>query len=262
MASFVESVRSLDRGVGAVLEAVDAQGLADNTLVICTTDHGIAFPGAKATMTDGGTGVFLILRGPGVPSATVSEALVSQIDLYPTICDMAGIATPDFVQGNSLMPIIEQRTDRVRDAIFAEGTYHAAYEPQRSIRTETWKYVRRFDGRTQPVLPNTDDSAGKEIWIEHGWPPWLLEAEQLYDLVVDPGETRNVERDPENADVVRELSGRLEAWMRDTGDPLLDGPVPLPPGAEINDPDQRSADDPRTWTNPAPAGDPAGRGAR
>jgi N-sulfoglucosamine sulfohydrolase len=255
MASFVESARSLDRGVGAVLDALEAQGLAGNTLVICTTDHGIAFPGAKATMTDGGTGVFLILRGPGVPAATVSEALVSQIDLYPTLCEMAGIDIPDFVQGHSLLPLIEQRAEQVRDAIFAEGTYHAAYEPQRSIRTETWKYVRRFDGRTRPVLPNTDDSAGKQIWIEHGWPSWLLEAEQLYDLVVDPYEMRNVARDPENANVVRELSGRLEAWMRDTGDPLLDGPVPLPPGAEINDPDQNSADDPRTWTNPDPVAD-------
>jgi N-sulfoglucosamine sulfohydrolase len=98
MASFVQSARSLDRGVGEVLEALDSQGLADNTLVICTTDHGIAFPGAKATMTDGGIGVFLIMRGPGFPRGVVSEALVSHVDVYPTICELVGVDVPDFVQ--------------------------------------------------------------------------------------------------------------------------------------------------------------------
>ncbi len=247
MASFVESARSLDRGVGAVLEALEAQGLADNTLVICTTDHGIAFPGAKATMTDGGIGVFLIIRGPGFPKGKAADALVSQVDIYPTICELVGIDVPDFVQGRSLMPIIDGRAESVRDEVFAEGTYHAAYEPQRAIRSREWKYVRRFDGRTTPVLPNVDDSAGKEIWIERGWPEWLLEPEQLYDLVLDPNETRNVVHDPQNAAVVHDLAGRLEAWMRATGDPLLNGPVQPPDGAEINDPDQRSAGDPTTF---------------
>jgi arylsulfatase A-like enzyme len=246
MASFVESARSLDRGVGAVLDALEEQGLADNTLVICTTDHGIAFPGAKATMTDGGIGIFLIMRGPGFPKGMVTDALVSHVDIYPTICDVVGVDTPDFVQGQSLLPLVDGRAESVRDAVFAEGTFHAAYEPQRSIRTREWKYVRRFDGRTRPVLANVDDSAGKELWIEHGWPQWLLDAEQLYDLVLDPNETRNVIHDPENEFIAHELAARLEEWMRETGDPLLDGPVAPPPGAEINDPDQRSADDPVT----------------
>jgi hypothetical protein len=109
-----------------------------------------------------------------------------------------------------------------------------------------WKYVRRFHGRTRPVLPNVYDIAGKELWIEHGWPTWLLDPEQLYDLVLDPNETRNVIHEPANEFIAHELAARLEEWMRDTGDPLLDGPVPPPPGAEINDPDQRSADDPVT----------------
>jgi N-sulfoglucosamine sulfohydrolase len=246
MASFVESARSLDLGVGAVLDALEEQGLDDNTLVICTTDHGIAFPGAKASLTDGGIGVFLIMRGPRFPAGAVVDSLVSHIDIFPTICDLVGIDIPDFVQGTSLMPVVEGRVESVRDEIFAEGTYHAAYEPQRAIRTPKWKYVRRFDGRTNPVLPNVDDSAGKELWIEHGWPAWLLEPEQLYDLVVDPNEAHNVIHEPENAEIAKELSSRLEQWMRDTGDPLLNGPVAPPPGAEINDPDQRSAEDPVT----------------
>ena len=65
MAAYKASARSLDQGVGAVLEALDTHGLADDTLIIFTTDHGLAFPGAKATLFDRGLGVMLILRGPG-----------------------------------------------------------------------------------------------------------------------------------------------------------------------------------------------------
>jgi N-sulfoglucosamine sulfohydrolase len=78
MAAFQESARSLDRGIGAVLDALDAEGLAEDTLVICTTDHGLAFPGAKATLYDRGLGVMLIPcagqgGSPGARRATPSS---------------------------------------------------------------------------------------------------------------------------------------------------------------------------------------------
>ena len=107
MAAFVASARSLDRGVGAVLDALDRYGHAPNTLVICTTDHGIAFPGAKATMTDRGIGVMLIMRGPGgFLGGKASDALVSHIDIFPTICDWPGSTHPDWLEGRSLLPVI------------------------------------------------------------------------------------------------------------------------------------------------------------
>ena len=71
--------------------------------------------------------------------------------------------------------------------------------------------------------------------------PHLLDAEQLYDLFLDPEEACNLIAEPRSAPVLDELRGRLEQWMRETADPLLDGPVPPPPGAEYNDPDARSA---------------------
>jgi arylsulfatase A-like enzyme len=94
--------------------------------------------------------------------------MVSHIDIFPTICELVGVDVPDFVQGRSLMPIVRGQAESVREEIFAEGTFHAAYEPQRAIRTRAWKYVRRFDDRTEPVLPNVDDSAGKELWSTAG----------------------------------------------------------------------------------------------
>jgi len=242
MASYVASARSLDRGIGTVLDELDRYGLAANTLVIGTTDHGMAFPGAKATMTDRGIGVFLIMRGPGgFLGGKVSDALVSHIGLFPTICELAGIPPPEWLQGCSLLPLIRDEQDAVRDSVFAEGTYHAAYEPQRCIRTQRWKYVRRFGDRSLPVLANTDDSPSKEVWMRYGWPAHLLDREQLYDLFLDPEEACNLAAVPEAGEVLDELRGRLEQWMRSTADPLLDGPVPPPPGAEVNDPDARSA---------------------
>ena len=169
---------------------------------------------------------------------------MSHIDLFPTICDVLGIAHPDWLQGESLMPIVTGAAAEVRDAIFTEGTYHAAYEPQRAIRTQEWKLVRRFGDRRRPVLPNIDDSPSKEVWLQHGYADRELPPQALYDLVFDPNEAANAADRGDLAEVVADLSDRLERWMRETGDPLMDGPVAPPPGAQINDPDQRSASDP------------------
>ena len=241
MGSFKASAWDLDQGIGAVLEAVDANGLADDTLIICTTDHGIAFPRMKGNLTDHGIGVMLILRGPGgFTDGKVYDALVSQIDLFPTICDLLEIDYPNWLQGNSLVPLIEDEVEQIHDTIFAEVTYHAAYEPQRAVRTRNWKYIRRFDHHLGPILPNTDDSPSKDVLIQHGWKERSRPLEQLYDLIFDPNEASNVANDLSNALILEEMRTRLDRWMSATNDPLLHGPVPAPHGAELNDPDQMS----------------------
>jgi N-sulfoglucosamine sulfohydrolase len=253
MAGFKQSARSLDQGVGEVLNALDEHGVADDTLVLLTTDHGLAFPGAKATLSDRGLGVLLIMRGPdGFQGGKVVDAMVSQVDLFPTLCDYLGLDHPTWLQGRSLMPLIHREADEVNDAVFAEMTFHAAYDPQRAVRTKRYKYIRRFDGTwTRPVLPNVDDSPSKDLLLAYGWADRDVPREELYDLVFDPGEARNLAGDPAHADIVQELRGRLERWMRETRDPLLDGPVEPPPGTEVNDPWQRSPCDPTGRGQPA-----------
>ena len=241
MAAYHASVRELDRGVGIVLDALDRAGLSDSTLVIQTTDHGIAFPAMKCSLTDHGTGVLLIVRGPGgFTGGQVIDALVSQVDLFPTLCELTGIERPEWLQGTSLLPLIEGATDEVNDEIFAEVTFHAAYEPQRMVRTPRWTYIRRFDPRSIPVLPNCDAGGTREFWLEHGWATRPVDREQLYDNLFDPMQVRNVVADPDLDTIADDMRGRLDQWMRDTSDPLLDGPVPLPVGATMNDPGDQS----------------------
>jgi arylsulfatase A-like enzyme len=240
-ADFKKSARLFDDGVGSVLEALEQSGLADNTLVICTTDHGIAFPGMKCTLTDHGIGVMLIMRGPGgFDGGKVCDAMVSHIDVYPTICDLLGITPPDWLQGKSMMPLIRRQAEEINEEIFSEVTYHAAYEPKRGVRTSRYKYIRRFGDRTKPVMPNCDDSAAKDVWLEHGWRERPVAQEQLYDLVFDPTESNNLAKNPAAREQLQEMRQRLDRWMQKTGDPLLKGPVPLPAGAVANDPDEQS----------------------
>ena len=248
IASYKVRARVLDQAIGGVLQALDAQGLADDTLVICTTDHGIAFPSMKCNLTDHGIGVLLIMRGPGgFAGGRVCEAMVSQIDLFPTICELLHIRTPNWLQGHSIMPLIRGETAEINEQIFAEVTYHAAYEPQRAVRTHRWKYIRRFGDRLTPVLPNCDDGPSKDLWLKHGWREGMVAPEALYDLVFDPAESHNQAADATLAATLEEMRGRLRRWMQETHDPLLRGPVPAPLGARVNDPDGLSPRE-AVWT--------------
>jgi arylsulfatase A-like enzyme len=250
MAAFQTLARRLDAKIGTVLAALARSGLDRNTLVIATTDHGIAFPLMKGNLTAHGTGVMLILRGPregalaGVVKAGVAEdALVSQIDLFPTLCDLLGLTRPGWLEGESLAPLLRGEKPEVREAVFSEVSYHAAYEPMRSVRTRRWNYIRRWEVRRAPVLPNCDNSPSKTWLLEQGWKERAPALEALYDLAFDPQEAVNLAGRPEAAPVLAEMRQRLDRWMRETGDPLLTGSVPAPAGAEITDPDATSPRD-------------------
>lgn len=237
MARFHASARILDKGVGEVLEALESTGLAENTLVISTTDHGIAFPNMKCSLRDTGTGISLIMRGPGIfAKPQVTDALLSNIDVFPTLCDYLGIPHPAWLTGKSFMPILQGGNREINDAVFSEVTYHAAYEPKRAVRTTRWKYIRHFDDRPNVVLPNCDDGYSKNFWMDSGWKALpSVSHEELYDLIFDPNEQNNLatSAEPRAKAALQELRGRLDSWMEQTNDPLLHGPVPLVQGGHI-----------------------------
>lgn len=245
MADYKTTAARLDRKVGVVLDALERAGLAENTLIISTTDHGIAFPLMKCNLTDHGIGVSLIVRGPGgFGGGKVIDGLVSQIDLYPTICELIGIERPAWLQGRSLLPLVRGEAQEVNEAVFAGVTFHAAVEPKRAARTQRYKYIRNYDQRRRPVLPNCDDSISKEVLLANGWRERSIPEEELYDLAFDPGETGNVAGEAAYSSVLAEMRERLDRWMRETNDPLLSGEVPVPEGIVINDADGLSPNEP------------------
>ncbi len=235
MAGFKQSARALDGKMGVVFDAIEKNGLEDSTLVICTTDHGIAFPRMKCNLEDTGIGVMLIMRGPaGFSGGKVVDAMVSQVDIFPTVCNLLGIEGPVWLEGTSFLPLVNGLCERVREEIFAEINYHASYEPVRAVRTERWKYIRRYDYRSGPVLPNCDAGPSKDLWLANGWKDRRPQEEALYDLMLDPNEMNSLVHNEKYKDVLGGMKRRLHDWMKRTGDPLLAGDLPMPQNALLN----------------------------
>ena len=219
-------VYAIDDAVGTILDALERTGLEDQTLVIFTTEHGIAFPRAKGSCYDAGLEATLICRGPElVVGGQRHGELVSNVDVLPTILDCIGKDAPDHLDGRSFFPLLTGGEFEGRERIFAEMTWHDMYNPVRAIRTEEYKYIRNFWHLPDVYLPADvfASESGREVREEYGIPPRPYE--ELYDLQRTPQEDENVVFEPRYQDVRRELSRQLYEWMADTDDPLLDGPV-------------------------------------
>ncbi len=235
---YKETARILDEKMGMVFDALERTGLAENTLVICTTDHGIAFPRMKCNLYDGGTGIMLIMRGPGgFTGGKTADALVSNIDIFPTICELLDIDKPAWLQGTSMMPLVKGEQEEINENIYTEVNYHASYQPMRSVRTKRYKYIKHYDDRNKPVLPNCDDGPSKQLWLKSGWQDETVPSEELYDIIFDPNEQNNLVGSKEKQDILKDMRDRLQKQMENTSDPLLQGFIPAPKTAKLNDPD-------------------------
>lgn len=235
-AAYTDSAAVADRCFGMVLEALKEGGLSEDTVVLFTTDHGIAFPKMKCNLYDTGIGVAMILKYPGNPKAgKVVDALVSQLDVYPTLMSLLSVEKPGWLEGRDLVPLLTGESQKIRDEIYAEVSYHASYEPMRCVRTERYKLIRRFDEEyTGFPFANVDDGCSKSLLLKNGWQDRKPVAVQLFDLLHDPVERINLVDNPAYAAVLKDLSQRLDNWMKQTNDPLLQGRVPMPEGARIH----------------------------
>jgi len=240
MSGHLGSLRRFDRAVGRVLDALDDVGIADNTVVIVTTDHGLAWPGMKLTLNDSGIGVMLMVRGAEPwRGGRVIEAMVSQVDLYPTIFGLLGFEVPGHVQGVSLVPLVAGDEASARSEVFAETNFHLSYEPQRCVRTDRWKYVRRYLKRESSIVAHTDPGPTRTALEDLGYFDLSYAEEQLFDTLLDPLEMNNLVADPARLDVLVEMRERLDSWQVTTGDPILRGPVQAPAGAIVQDAESR-----------------------
>lgn len=231
MAAYITLAKELDDSMGQIFDAVKDNGLAERTIVICTTDHGIAFPRMKCNLNDSGIGVMLMMKGPQdfLQGGKVFDSMVSHIDVFPTVCEMLDIDKPEWLEGKSMMPLLKGEKDEINEEIFAEVNFHAAYEPMRAVRTKRWKYIKRMNkDRDIPVMPNCDNGIAKKVWYDAGWENMKQDKEMLFDLMFDPNETSNLIDNPEYADVVDSLKTKLHDWMVRTNDPFLKSDVLQP----------------------------------
>lgn len=195
--NYYRTLLSVDENVGRALAALDRLELASNTLILFGSDNGF-FLGEyglydKRLMYDPAIRVPMLVRWPGrVPPGTVDSSLVTNVDIAPTLLEIAGVPVPQWMQGTSFLPLLERKEVAWRDAFYYEFHEYPDYDHcarrHRGIRTERWKLI--------------------EFWekpVEY----------ELYDLQRDPDETRNLAAS--NPRMVRELKTRMEALRRDLG---------------------------------------------
>lgn len=189
LAEYYGMISHMDAQIGRILEALDSHGHAERTIVVFTSDHGLAMGShgllGKQNLYDHSMRAPLIIRGPGIPANRSSEALVYLFDIMPTILSLAGVDLPAKVDGRDLRAIMTGSTSGVRDSVFT------VYEDvQRAIRDERWKLI---------LYPQ-------------------INRRQLFDLSVDPHEMDDLSEREEYVDEIHRLIGRLRRWQRDVGD--------------------------------------------
>ncbi len=229
LAAFQGAVRQMDRGVGMILAALDDLGIADTTCVIFATDHGIAMPRAKCTLYDPGIEVALLWRWPAarVHQGRVVSDLVSNVDVAPTLLEGLGVPVPANVQGLSFWRLLQGSGYTPREQVFAEKTFHTYYEPMRAIRTASKKLIVNLEVSTSVDVPS-------DVRASPIYPRMLQQLDgvrlpvELYDLLEDPWEQHNLAEEPDLASAKTDLRQRLLRWMKETDDPVLQGPVASP----------------------------------
>lgn len=198
MAAYYAMITHLDEQIGRVLEALEKTGQAGNTIIVFAGDNGLALGQhglfGKQSVYDHSVHVPLLMAGPGIARGARRDGLCYLLDLFPTLCDLAGVAVPASVDGKSLAPVLRDPKARTRDSLF-----HAYVNFQRAVRTERWKLILyNVDGRRHT---------------------------QLFDLGNDPLETRNLAGDARQGGRIRELTALLKDHMKTAGDPMnLDRP--------------------------------------
>jgi len=223
MSRYESWIMAMDEGVGMILDALARAGLEKDTVVLFTTDHGVAFPRAKCTVYDAGIGVTALARWSGrLPAGRRNGDLWSHVDWLPTLLDMLSLKQPDNIEGRSFLPALLGRSYTPRAAVFAEGTYHNRFNPMRCVRTQRHKLIRNY----APVEICTGTKRGDRNNAPLGresYPPLWNDAPpewELYDLDEDPHEHHNLAGESDLASTETGLREQLAAWLERTGDPI------------------------------------------
>lgn len=235
-AQFMTSAHYADQNIRNILNALKEKGIYDNTLIVFTTDHGVAIPFHKCNLTDSGIGVSLIIRNPNSKCrGKVIDQLISHIDIFPTICDLLEIEKPSYLEGKSFAKIMDDNKSKINDAVFAEVNFHTSYEPMRSVRSERFKYIKYYDTDwIKYNLSNMDDSIPKNFLLENDLENKTKDIECLYDCYYDPEERDNLVNKPEYKEILKEMRAKLLAFQLKTQDPILNGHIVIEKSYKVN----------------------------
>jgi arylsulfatase A-like enzyme/alpha-L-fucosidase len=217
-------ITGMDRDIGRLLDALDKQALAENTIIIFSSDQGIALGShglmGKQNLYDDTQRVPLLISGPGIPQGK-SAALGYVHDIFPTICELAMVPVPEGIDGRSLAPVIRGKSEKVRDQLMMAYT-----NTQRSVRDGRWKLIRLAQ----------------------------INRTQLFDLEKDPRELNDLAADPQHAGQIERLLALLKEEQGRCGDRLpLTSRNPQP---ERFDPPKQMEPTPYPSGGLAPGGNP------
>ena len=251
LALYYASVRKVDKAFGTLVDTLKRTGAYDNTLIVYLSDNGAPFPGSKTNVYEPGIRLPLIVRKPGVARpGSVNAAMISWVDITPTILDFAGIRIRSVppsapvgpgrfptespaIQGRSFLGIVDQEQPAGWDEVYASHTFHeiTMYYPMRVVRTRTHKLIWNIahplpypfasdlyeSGSWQGALTRQLPTFGpRTVQAYTQRPPF-----ELYDLERDPLESTNLATHAEQAKLLADLKARIKAFQERTGDPWV-----------------------------------------
>jgi N-sulfoglucosamine sulfohydrolase len=235
-ARYRDCISVLDKQVGALLDELAADGLAESTIVFFFSDHGMGMPRGKRCLFDSGLHVPLLVRFPKgqwhlapVQPGTSTDRLVSFVDFAPSVLSLCKVKSPEHFQGSAFLgPAIETPRDLVYGA---RDRVDEAFDVARSVRDQRWLYIRNFmphlswmqpegfsDGSTFRQELKRQASAGELPAASRNYAAPRRPLEELYDTQADPHQLENLAADPQHADVLARMSARLHRWQLETRD--------------------------------------------
>lgn len=192
LARYYAMITDLDAHLGRIIAALAAAGHAEDTIIIFTSDQGLALGShgllGKQNQYEHSIRSPFFIAGPGLPERKRSDALICLSDIFPTLCDLAGIAVPPTVTSKSIAPLLRGQAEKIHDHVFGAFT-----DTQRMVCDERWKFI------TYPKAGRT----------------------QLFNLQNDPHELHDLSAAPQHQSKREDLAGRLKAWQQENGDPNL-----------------------------------------
>lgn len=236
VAEYYEAANRLDQGIGMMMDVLRETGQLDNTLVVFLSDNGMPFANAKTNCYDAGLHLPLIVRSPGQSKrGLVNNAMVSWVDILPTLLDWAGAKGPGYeLHGRSFLPDLEAENPAGRDEVYFSHTFHeiTMYYPMRGIRARQYKYIRN-------LFPELEFPHASDLWAGATWQSILRagenakvgarpvgqylhrSGEELYDITRDPDEVTNLAKSPAHAATLAELRKKVHEYRARTKDPWM-----------------------------------------